>query len=61
VQLRFTDGAYVSLQPQTLFRVDDYRYDGKADGNERGFFSLLKGACAPSRVLSGAPISATIE
>ena len=43
VQLRFTDGAYVSLQPQTLFRIDDYRYDGKSDGNERGFFSLLKG------------------
>jgi hypothetical protein len=43
VQLRFSDGAYVSLQPQTLFRIDDYRYDGKSDGNERGFFSLLKG------------------
>jgi len=43
VQLRFSDGAYVSLQPQTLFRIDDYRYDGKADGTERGFFSLLKG------------------
>lgn len=43
VQLRFSDGAYVSLQPQTLFRIDDYRYDGTSDGNERGFFSLLKG------------------
>jgi hypothetical protein len=43
VQLRFSDGAYVSLQPQTVFRIDDYRYDGKADGTERGFFSLLKG------------------
>jgi len=43
VQLRFTDGAYISLQSQTLFRIDDYRYDGKSDGSERGFFSLLKG------------------
>jgi hypothetical protein len=43
VQLRFTDGAYVSLQPQSEFRIDDYRYDGKTDGSERGFFSLLRG------------------
>jgi hypothetical protein len=43
VQLRFTDGAFVSLQPQTLYRIDEYRYDGKNDGSERGFFSLLKG------------------
>lgn len=42
-QLRFSDGAYVSLQPQTVFRIDDYRYDNKTDGSEHGFFSLLKG------------------
>ena len=42
-QLRFSDGAYVSLQPETQFRIDQYRYDGKQDGNEKGFFSLLKG------------------
>jgi hypothetical protein len=42
-QLRFTDGAYVSLQPQSDFRIDDYRYEGRTDGSERGFFSLLKG------------------
>ncbi len=42
-QLRFSDGAYVSLQPQSEFRIDDYRFEGKADGSERGFFSLLKG------------------
>jgi hypothetical protein len=42
-QLRFTDGAYVSLQPQTQFRIDQYRYEGKSDGNEKGLFSLLKG------------------
>jgi len=43
VQLRFSDGAYVSLQPQSKFRVDEYRFEGKADGSERGFFSLLQG------------------
>lgn len=43
LQLRFSDGAMMSLQPQTEFRIDDYRYNGKADGEERGFFSLIKG------------------
>jgi len=42
-QVRFSDGAMVSLQPQTDFRVDAYQYSGKADGSEQGFFSLLKG------------------
>lgn len=42
-QLRFTDGAYVSLQPQSEFRIDQYRYAGKQDGSEKAFFSLLKG------------------
>jgi hypothetical protein len=42
-QLKFSDGALVSLQPDTLFRIDEYRFDGKADGSERGFFSLLQG------------------
>ena len=42
-QLRFSDGAYVSLQPESKFRIDDYRYEGRQDGNERGFFSLLSG------------------
>jgi hypothetical protein len=42
-QLRFTDGAYVSLQPQSEFRIDQYRYEGKQDGSERTYLSLLKG------------------
>ncbi len=44
VQLRFTDGSYVSLQPNTEFSVNEYKYEGKADGNERGIFALAKGA-----------------
>ena len=43
-QIRFSDGAYVSLQPNTEFGVREYRYDGKADGSERGFFALVRGA-----------------
>ena len=42
-QVRFADGGYISLQPNTLFRVDDFNYQGSADGQEKGFFSLLKG------------------
>jgi hypothetical protein len=43
-QLRFADGAYVSLQPNSEFAIRDYRFDGKTDGSERGFFGLAKGA-----------------
>lgn len=50
-QVRFTDGAQVSLAPQTQFRVDEYQFAGKADGSEKGFFSLLKGAM---RTITGA-------
>lgn len=49
-QIRFSDGGYISLQPNTQFRVDTYQYDGKADGKEKGFFSLLKGGL---RAISG--------
>lgn len=50
-QLRFTDGAMVSLQPQTQFRIDAYEFKAQADGSEKGFFSLLKGAL---RTITGA-------
>jgi FecR protein len=42
-QVRFTDGGYISLQPNTVFRVDEFNYQNRADGEEKGFFSLLKG------------------
>jgi hypothetical protein len=50
-QLRFTDGAYVSLQPNTDFSIREYRYDGKTDGSEKGIFGLLRGAL---RTVTGA-------
>lgn len=43
-QLRFTDGAYVSLQPNTEYRISDYRFEGKTDGSEKGLFGLTRGA-----------------
>ena len=50
-QLRFTDGAHMSLQPRTDLRVDDYRFEGKTDGSENAVFSLLKGGM---RTITGA-------
>ena len=50
-QIRFSDGAYVSLQPHTEFGVREYRYDGRTDGTERGLFALVRGAM---RTVTGA-------
>ena len=50
-QLRFSDGAMVSLQPQTQFRIDAYEFKYESAGGERGFFSLLRGAM---RTITGA-------
>jgi hypothetical protein len=51
VQLRFSDGGYISLQPNTEFKIEDYSFNGKADGSEKGFFSLVKGGL---RAITGA-------
>ena len=48
VQIRFSDGSLVSLQPRSEFRIDDYRFDLD---QQRGFFSLVQGAL---RTISGA-------
>lgn len=49
-QLRFDDGAVVSLQPNSDFRIDDYRFSGASDGQERALFTLLRGGL---RTLTG--------
>ncbi len=51
LQILFRDGARVSLEPKSRFRVDEYEFSGNADGTERGFFSLLRGAL---RTITGA-------
>lgn len=51
LQARFSDGGYVSLQPDTRFKVEQYHYDGVADGSERGLFHLIKGGM---RAITGA-------
>ena len=50
-QLRFSDGAFVSLRPKSSFKVEDYNYEGKSDGSERGFFNLFRGGL---RTITGA-------
>ena len=49
-QIRFIDGAYMALQPNTEFKIDKYVFDGKQDGTERSDFSLVKGSL---RTISG--------
>ncbi len=47
VQLRFTDGALISLQPDTDFRVESYAFDAS---RQRGWFDLVQGSM---RAVSG--------
>jgi len=42
-QLRFVDGAYMSLQPQTEFKVEEFKYSGKAEPSDNIVMNLLKG------------------
>src|SRR5258708_12284886 len=42
-QIRLSDESIISLRQNTIFRLDEYSYSGQADGNEKSFFSLLKG------------------
>lgn len=49
-QIRMSDGSYLALRPHTIFKIDDYQFNGKADGSEKGFFSLVKGGL---RTISG--------
>src|SRR6267143_1847440 len=42
-QIRLADESIVGLRPGTLFRLDEFTYSGRGDGNERSLFTLLKG------------------
>jgi len=50
VQLRFKDGALVTLQPQSSLRVDRYRHVGTGDSEDSVGLTFLKGGL---RALSG--------
>lgn len=50
VQLALIDGGKVSLQPNTIYRINKYEFSGKEDGTEYGFTELIKGGL---RTISG--------
>lgn len=43
VQIRFADGAVLSLRERSILRVDEYVWRGAADGSERSFLTLVAG------------------
>jgi len=43
LQISFVDGGFISLQPDSEYRIDAYRWDGKADGTENAVYHLIKG------------------
>ena len=51
VQIRFTDGGFVSLQPNTVFGVDEYLYTNRKPEETSLFFSLVQGGM---RTITGA-------
>lgn len=51
VQVRFTDGGFVSLQPNSVFGVDEYLYANRKPEESSLFFSLLQGGM---RTITGA-------
>ena len=42
-QIRMQDGGMVAVRPETQLKFDQFVFNGKQDGTERSFFSLLKG------------------
>ncbi len=50
LQIRFSDGGFISLQPHTRFKLEKYRFSGQQDGQESAIFSLLRGGL---RAISG--------
>ncbi len=43
-QIKMEDGGFFAVRPDTKFKVDTFKYNGKEDGSEKGLFSLLKGS-----------------
>ena len=43
LQVRLTDESIISLRQHSQLRIDEYRFSGKEDGQERSFLRLLKG------------------
>ena len=50
IQLSLMDGGKVSLQPNTIYKINKYEFSGKEDGSEYAFTELVKGGL---RTISG--------
>jgi len=44
LDIRFSDDSIFQLRPESQFRIEEYLYNGKADGQEKASYRLLKGA-----------------
>ena len=42
-QIKMRDGGYIVIRPDSQLKFDSFIFSGEEDGNERSFFSLLKG------------------
>ena len=42
-KIKMSDGGLITLRPDTQFKFDSYKFNGKQDGSEQSFFSLVKG------------------
>ncbi len=42
-QILLVDGGILAVRPETRMKIDEYKFDGKDDGSERSFFSIVKG------------------
>jgi FecR protein len=42
-QIKMLDGGFTAMRPDTRLKFDSFVFNGKEDGSERSFFSLLKG------------------
>ncbi|MEE8197019.1 MAG: hypothetical protein V3T69_07565, partial [Acidiferrobacterales bacterium] len=42
-QIRFSDGAIMTLRPDTEFSVDEYEFDDKDTSRNTSLFTLIKG------------------
>jgi len=43
LQISFADGGFITLQPASEYRIDEYHWSGKSDGTEGAVYRLAKG------------------
>ncbi len=43
LQIKFTDGGFMSFRPHSQFKIEHYRFSGKQDGTERNNLFLKRG------------------